>query len=230
MEQLHKHVLSDFDTALRQLRADVETMSRLTERALTQARRGLFERNDDACNSVIAEDEAIDQLEKQVDKDGVAILTRFQPVAGDLRQVISAMKVSSNLERIADQAVNIARKARKLNQQPALSESSWLEPMFTHAMSMFKDSLQAYATGNVELATALKSRDKRLDQFDAEIAAKLTDTMAQNSARIADYLSLMFLSRHLERVGDHTTNIAEDAVYAAAAEDIRHIKDEPPDK
>src|SRR5688572_3345599 len=108
METVHKHVLSDFDTALNNLREDVLMMSGITERNLVSARKGVFERSVEACNLVIAEDELVDQLEKQVDKDGVSLLTRFQPVASDLRQVLSAMKVSSNLERIADQSVNIA--------------------------------------------------------------------------------------------------------------------------
>lgn len=222
MEPMHKHVLSDFESALQHLRNDVIMMASLTERNLATARKGLFERNDEACTHVIADDEAIDQLEKQVDKDGVGLLTRFQPVASDLRQVISAMKVSSNLERIADQATSIARKARKLNQQAPLSEVSLLEPMFQQAFALFSDSLQSYIQADVALASRLKARDKQLDALNADVGAKLTQSMAAHPDRIADYLNLMFISRHLERVGDHATNIAEDAVYAAAAADIRH--------
>ena len=88
-----------------------------------------MQRDDDLCATAIADDEEIDQLEKQVDKDGIDLLLRFQPVASDLRRVVSAMKLSSNLERMGDQAVNIARKARKLNQHPALPETELIEPM-----------------------------------------------------------------------------------------------------
>ena len=227
MNESQKHLLVTFDDALNALRQDVLTMANLTERSLGNAIKGLFERNNELCNGVIADDESVDQLEKQVDKDGVGILTRFQPVATDLRQIVSAMKISNNLERIADQAVNIARKARKLSQQPALVEASLLEPMFEQAMSLFKDGLQAYTDGDVELAIALKMRDKVLDRLNADIAAKLIDAMTQNPSRITDYLNLMFIARHLERVGDHATNIAEDAVYVAAAEDIRHTSGSP---
>ena len=104
--------------------------------------------------TAIADDEEIDQLEKQVDKDGVDLLLRFQPVASDLRRVVSAMKLSSNLERMADQAVNIARKARKLNRHPVLPETELIEPMYVHAMAMFKDSVEAYIREDVELAMA----------------------------------------------------------------------------
>jgi phosphate transport system protein len=116
------HILGTFDEALGTLRNNVLMMSSLTERSLDRAVTGLLQRDDDLCATAIADDEEIDQLEKQVDQDGVDLLLRFQPVAGDLRRVVSAMKLSGNLERVADQAVNIGRKARKLNKHPALAE------------------------------------------------------------------------------------------------------------
>jgi phosphate transport system protein len=224
METVHKHLLSEFEAGLNHFREDVLTMSAIAERNLVSARKGLFERSDEACNLVIAEDELVDQLEKQVDKDGVSLLTRFQPVATDLRQVLSGMKVSGNLERIADQAVNIARKGRKLNQRPPLSELALLQPMFDLAMALLADALRGYGRSDLALASSLKARDKEVDALNAEISARLMERMAHDPARIADYLNLMFISRHLERVGDHATNIAEDAIFAAAAADIRHTQ------
>jgi phosphate transport system protein len=216
------HILGTFDEALSSLRNNVLMMSSLTERSLERAVRGLLQRDDELCVTAIADDEEIDQLEKQVDKDGVDLLLRFQPVASDLRRVVSAMKLSSNLERMADQAVNIARKARKLNRHPALPECDFIEPMYKHAMLMFKDSVEAYIREDVELAMALKSRDRALDEMNATAGRRLIERMAQDPEQLRGYLNLMFIARHLERVGDHATNIAEDAVYAAAAEDIRH--------
>src|ERR1700709_88476 len=140
---MQNHILGTFDEALSSLRNNVLMMSSLTERSLDRAVRGLLERDDELCVTAIADDEEIDQLEKQVDKDGVDLLLRFQPGASHVRRVVSAMKLSSNLERMADQAVNIARKARKLNRHPALSETDFIEPMYAHAMSMFKDSVEA---------------------------------------------------------------------------------------
>lgn len=216
------HILGTFDEALATLRNNVLMMSSLTERSLERAVTGLLERDDELCVIAIADDEEIDQLEKQVDKDGVDLLLRFQPVASDLRRVVSAMKLSSNLERMADQAVNIARKARKLSQHPRLPECDFVAPMFTHAMSMFRDSVEAYIREDVQLAMALKPRDKALDEMNANASRRLIERMAQDPEQLRGYLNLMFIARHLERVGDHATNIAEDAVYAAAAEDIRH--------
>ncbi len=216
------HILATFDEALSSLRNNVLMMSSLTERSLDRAITGLLERDDELCTTAIADDEEIDQLEKQVDKDGVDLLLRFQPVASDLRRVVSAMKLSSNLERMADQAVNIARKARKLSRHPALPESEFIQPMYVHAMAMFKDSMEAYIREDVELAMALKPRDKVLDEMNANAGRRLIQRMAEDPDQLRGYLNLMFIARHLERVGDHATNIAEDAVYAAAAEDIRH--------
>jgi phosphate transport system protein len=197
-------------------------MASLTEQTFDRAIRGLIDRDDDLCAHAIADDEEIDQLEKQIDKDGVDVLLRFQPVASDLRRVVSAMKLSPNIERVADQATNIARRARKLNQHPPLSETELIEPMYAHAMSMFKDSIDAYVREDVPLARAIIPRDEELDEMNAIASKQLIECMAQDPDQLRGYLNLIFVSRCLERVGDHATNIAEDAVYAAAAEDIRH--------
>ena len=217
-----KHILGTFDEALGSLRNNVLMMAGLTERSLERAMKGLFDRDDDLCAYAIADDEEIDQLEKQIDKDGVDILLRFQPVASDLRRVVSAMKLSSNLERIADQATNIARRARKLNKHPPLPEVKLIIPMHEHAVSMFKDSVDAFAREDVELGRAIVPRDEKLDDMNRVVSRKLIERMTQDREQLRGYLNLMFVGRHLERVGDHATNIAEDAVYAAAAQDIRH--------
>ena len=217
-----RHILSTFDEALGTLRNNVLMMASLTTRSLDNALSGLAQRDDDLCATAIADDEDIDQLEKQVDKDGIELLLRFQPVASDLRRVVSAMKLSSNLERMGDQAVSIARKARKLNQHPPLPEVALIEPMRELGMKMFHDSVDAYVNEDVDLGRGLKARDKALDELNAQVSRKLIERMAQDPDQLRGYLNLMFIARHLERVGDHATNIAEDAVFAAAAEDIRH--------
>jgi phosphate transport system protein len=217
-----KHILGTFDEALSSLRNNVLMMAGLAERTLNRAIKGLFQRDDNLCTTAIADDEEIDQLEKQIDKDGVDVLLRFQPVASDLRRVVAAMKLSPNIERVADQATNIARRARKLNRHPPLPEVELIAPMYAHALSMFKDSIDAFVREDVQLARAVIPRDKDLDKMNASANRLLTERMAQESEQLRGYLNLIFISRCLERVGDHATNIAEDAVYAAAAEDIRH--------
>src|SRR5213595_1098517 len=217
-----KHILGTFDESLSALRNNVLMMAGLTERSLERAMKGLFNRDDSLCVTAIADDEEIDQLEMQIDKDGVSILLRFQPVASDLRRVVSAMKLSSNLERMADQGTTIARRARKLNRHPALPEVELIRPMYEHALSMFKDSVDAFVREDVDLARAVVQRDDKLDELNRSVSHKFVDRMAQDPEQLRGYLNLIFVGRALERVGDHATNIAEDAVYAAAAEDIRH--------
>lgn len=217
-----KHILGSFDEALSALRNNVLMMSGLAERCLDRAIKGLLQRDDNLCTTAIADDEEIDQLEKQIDKDGVELLTRYQPVASDLRRVISAMKLSPNIERIGDQATNIARRARKLNRHPALPEVELIRPIQEHAMAMFKDAIDSFVREDVGLARAVVGRDTALDKMNKMANRQLTEKMAQDPKQLRGYLNLIFISRCLERVGDHATNIAEDAVYAAAAEDIRH--------
>jgi phosphate transport system protein len=217
-----KHILGTFDEALASLRNNVLMMAGLAERSLERALKGLFQRDDDLCAHAIVDDEEIDQLEKQIDKEGVDVLLRYQPVASDLRRVVAAMKLSPNVERIADQATNIARRARKLNRHPPLAEIELIQPIQAHAMAMFKDSIDAFTREDVDLARDVVGRDDQLDKMNKMASRRLTQRMAEDPAQLRGYLNLIFISRCLERVGDHATNIAEDAVYAAAAEDIRH--------
>jgi phosphate transport system protein len=219
---IRQHTLGTFDEALGDLRNDLLTMAGLAERSLDRAIKGLFQRDDNLCTSAIADDEEVDQLEMKIDKAGLEILLRYQPVASDLRQVISVMKLSPNIERVADEATNIAECAHKLNRHPPLGEVNLIVPIQAHAISMLKDSIDAFVREDVALARAVVSRDKQLDDMNASANRQLTERMTQDRDQLRGYLNLILISRCLERVGDHATNIAEDAVYAAAAEDIRH--------
>src|SRR5437879_2983280 len=160
-----KHILGTFDEALSSLRNNVLMMAGLAERTLDRAVKGLLQRDDNLCTTAIADDEEIDQLEKQIDKDGVDVLLRFQPVASDLRRVVAAMKLSPNIERVADQATNIARRARKLNKHSPLPEIELMVPIQAHAMSMFKDAIDAFTREDVDLARDVVSRDNALDKM-----------------------------------------------------------------
>jgi phosphate transport system protein len=221
-EESARHILSSFEAALDNLRKDVLMMSSLVTRSIENSRKGLFDRDGDFCNTVIADDEQIDLLEIQVDTQGIEIMLRFHPFASDLRNVIGAMKTSVNLERAADQAVGIARRARKLIALQVLPETANIEPLFRYASSMFNDSIKAYADGDIELAQTIKSRDKELDQRNREFAESLTEKMPQNPDSIRGFLELIFIARCLERIGDQAKNIAEDTIFAVSLKDIRH--------
>ena len=216
------HILREFDRALEALRADALMMASLTDRNLQNAMTCLLDRDAAMCAVTISDEAEVDALEKKIDRDGVDILRRFQPVASDLRQVVSTMKLGANLERVADQAMKIARRSRRLTMEPELDEAIALGPMFIEATALFRDSVRAFADADTNLARTLHRRDRELDQMNHDIADDLTAKMAEQPARIPDYLELLFIARHLERVGDHAKNIGEDAVYRTDAEDIRH--------
>jgi phosphate transport system protein len=217
-----KHISSSFDSAIYGLRNDVLMMSSLTDRIFQTAFEALLKRDTELCNHVIAEDEEIDILEKQVDQEGFNLLVRFHPVASDMREVVSAMKVSSNLERVADQSVAIARRAKRLNSRPQVREVALLEPPFRSAVAIFRDSVRAFADGDYELARTLKLRDRELDALIDNLDEKLVERSSLDPELVPSYLDLIFVSRALERVGDHATNIAEDSFWRDRADDIRH--------
>ena len=222
MAERAKHIISSFDAALYGLKNDVLMMSSLTDGIFQTAIKALFDRDSQLCDHVVAEDEDVDILEKQVDRDGVNLLIRFHPVASDMRGVISAMKVSANLERIADHSVTIARRAKNLNIRPAVRGLPLLEPPYRLAVAIFRDSMRAYADGDCELARTLKLKDRELDALTRELSEKLVEHATMDSELVPSYLDLIFVARALERIGDHATNIAEDSFWRDQAADIRH--------
>lgn len=224
MQSNTPHTLLSFEQALESLRSNVLMMAGLTLRSLRHVETGLFERKSETCNMAIADDEEVDTLEVQIDQSGVELLMRFQPMAVDLRQVIAAMKISSNIERVADQVVSIGRRARKLNEHPLLPEVAQLRPMFQSAVAMFEDSIKHYADHNEAAAREMKARDRELDAMNKRLTDVFTDAIQGNIGQIRGYLNLIFIARVLERIGDHATNICEEVVYVCAAEDIRHLK------
>ena len=216
------HTLTNFTAALDHLRSSVLMMASLSQRNLKNAVQGLFLRDDDFCNDSIADDEEIDLLEMQVDQEGIEVMSRYQPVASDLREVISSIKIGANIERIADQAVNIARRARKMNENPELLELQLLEEPIRYSTLMFDDAVLSFAERNASLALGLKARDKELDRLSRELTNVFITRMQDDPINLEGYLNLIFISRSLERIGDHAANIAEDVVFAIRAEDIRH--------
>ena len=197
-------------------------MSSLTDRIFQNAFEALLRRDSELCDHVVAEDEEIDILEKQVDQDGVKLLIRFHPVASDMREVVSAMKVSANLERIADQSVSIARRAKHLNDRPAVRELALLEPPYRLAVTIFRDSIRAFADADYELARTLKLKDRELDALTDDVNEKLVQRATLDPELVPSYVDLIFVARALERIGDHATNIAEDSFWRDQAADIRH--------
>jgi phosphate transport system protein len=171
--------------------------------------------DEDHCNTAIADHQEICLLERQMEGEGMNLLMRFQPVASDLRVVIATMKISVNLERISELAVNIARRARKLIGPSPPDEIKALKPLFEHATLMLDDAAAAFTTGNLELEQSLKTRDQELAAKGHELASNITTRMSfELDDGVARYLELIFIIRHLEQIGNFTTNLGEDIVLA----------------
>lgn len=217
------HVLGNFENALRQARENVLRMASVAEQNLEHAVRGLLERNAEFCNEAIVEDDEVNSLERKIDADSFEILMRYNPVASDLREVIAGMKVANNLERISDEAQSIARRARKILRHPEISGVNAIEPLYEMALGQFRDAMKSYADGDNDLALSLYDRDRELDKAHADVIKDLTKTIDTEDVHVKSYLQLIFIVRSLERVGDHSVNIAEDGIFLESATDVRHL-------
>lgn len=219
---MNSHILKNYDEGLQKLRDQVIEMGTLSQAATEKAIKGLLTSDRDLCSDVIEDDEVIDQGEKRIDELGMGILLRFQPVAGDLRQILSSLSVSRNLERVGDHAVNIAKRARKIAKTAQPEEVRLIQPLFLRvqeimnaALTCFSDLDEAGAHAVIEMA---KDRTRSHKSFDKTIVQKIP----QFPDLTQSYLNLLFISRSLERMVALSVNVAEDVVFAASAEDIRH--------
>lgn len=216
------HIIREFDEAISFLRREVISMAGQTRLNLERAIQGLLERDVDRCKVVIADDNDVDDLQRSIDSTGMDILVRFHPVASDLRLVISSMKVAANLERISDHAVNIAKRAKKMLKRSELTEVKLIEPVYGVADKILRDAVAAYTDRNSSLGASLIERDKELDRLHKNVITTLSGQLEEGGERAEDLLHLIFVARSLERVGDLSVNIGEDAVFLGSAQDIRH--------
>jgi phosphate transport system protein len=217
----HEQELSD----LKQLLLD---MSSRAELAVTQAIEALVNRDADLARQVREADAVIDQLEIEIDDQAVRLLSHA-PLASDLRLVLVIMRTAQNLERIADEAGKIANRARDLAGQPALKPVVDIPQMARQVLEMMKGALDAFVQGDVKAAEAVIPRDKAIDALNKEYAERLTRLMIEDSSTIQRCMQYITVTKRLERIADHATNIAEEVVFLCEAHDIRHSgKTTPP--
>lgn len=219
------HIIRDFDQAITTLRGEVLAMAAKARHNLERAIQAVLERNSEIANAVIADDDEVDEHERRIDQLGMDILVRFHPMATDLRLVVSSMKISMNLERIADHATNIAKRARKICATQELPDTVLIEPVYTLADHLLRDAISAYSDRDAKLGASLHARDKELDRLHKDVTATFGSRIEQTVGRSGDYLHLILIVRSLERVGDLATNIGEDAVFLDVARDLRHEAD-----
>lgn len=218
------HISSDFEDAIANLRREVLSMAGQSRLNLERAMAGLLERDADLCKAAIADDSDVDQAEVTIDSMGLDTMVRFHPVATDLRLVITAMKVGTNLERISDHAVNIAKRGKKMAARSETPATKLMEPVYSAANALFRDAMTAFTDADAGLGASLKERDRELDQMHNRVVGELSSLLEEGGEKTEDFLHLIFVARSLERIGDLSVNIGEDAVFLDAALDIRYNK------
>jgi phosphate transport system protein len=204
------------------IRETLLLMASLADRNLSLAMRALVERDEKLSFSVEAEDSQLDELEISIDELVINHMATHAPVATDCRFMLVASKISSNLERIADQAVSIARRSRELNKEPLLKPLIDIPHMAQIAAGMLRDSVTALIERQPELAQEIIKRDKEVDMINKQLARELTSFMLEDPTTITRALNLTIVARCLERIADHCKNIAEEVYYLYQAIDIRH--------
>jgi phosphate transport system protein len=219
-----KHSVPGFDRSLEELRADILLMAALVRRNLNNAKTGFVQRDEDDCLAVIADDEEVDLLEKQVDRGGTDVLIRFQPLASDFRTVLATIKLGSHLENISDQAVIIARRARALIQEGALTEDQGLTPIFELVNESFAEALEAFSAFDNTRAEKLGCQMEPLAESARDLMEKFSDAVGKSPERSGLYVNLIIMVRSLEQIIYLIESITEDIIYVAEAIDIRHAK------
>ena len=222
---IHKH----FDEELNLLKEKLLSMASLAETMIYKAVKSLAERDKSLFEVVNQDEKKVNYLQIEIDELCLKLLALKQPMATDLRFITSAMKINSELERIGDLAVNIIQRAEVLIKQPQLKPLIDIPRMAELTQKMVKDSLDAFIKRDVNLARSILTRDDQVDGLKDQIFRELLTFMLSDQSTIPRALELILVSRHLERIGDHATNIAEDVIYLVQGKDIRHHIEEERD-
>ena len=217
-----KHSIPGFEKSLEELRADILLMAALVRRSLSNAKTGFVQRDEDYCSAVIADDEEVDLLEKQVDRGGTNVLIRFQPLASDFRTVLATIKLGSHLENISDQAVVIARRTRALIQESALEEDDELTSIFELVDKSLSEALETFSAFDSARAEKLRGQMEPLAESARDLMENFSDAVGKSPERSGLYVNLIIIVRSLEQIIYLIESITEDIVYVAEAKDIRH--------
>ena len=211
------------DEKLQELKADILRMGDLVERAIGASVEALKQLDRDAAEKVICSDKAVDELELNIDEKSLDLLALYQPMAVDLRFITMVMKISTDLERMADLAVDIAHRVLELAGKPLLKPLVDIPQLAVLAQHMTKDALDSFVKADVFLAKKVILRDKDADSLRNKVQAELiNDYIAKDKSAVSRAIPLLLIARHLERICDHATNIAEDVIYMVKAKVVRH--------
>ena len=211
-----------FREELEALQGRLLEMGGLAEERVRAALQGLVARDPAVINKVLSGDEPINQLHIEVDNRCFRLLALHQPMATDLRAIVAAVKINTDLERVGDLAVNIAEARKRYIGHAPVKQLIDIPQMGDIAQAMLRDALDAYVRRDTDLAHRVLSEDDRLDSLKTQVFRDLLTHMLQNQSTVEPSLDLILVSRHLERIGDHATNVAEDVIFMVSALDVRH--------
>jgi phosphate transport system protein len=215
-----------FDEELKELKEKLLEMASRAEEQIALAVRGLKDRDEKMACQVLEREEAVNLLDIEIDEMAMRLLALRQPMATDLRFITSAMKIGNDLERIGDLAVNIAERTMDLLKAPQLKPLIDIPRMAEVAQEMVRDALNAFINGDDRLAKEVCERDDIVDQLNDQVFRELLTYMIQDSRTISRAVDLILVGRHLERIADHATNIAEDVIYMVRGKTIKHHVEE----
>ncbi len=221
-----EQVVRHFQEELEHLKARLLEMGGLAEEQVRLAVKGLVERDRDLIDHVLVSDEPLNALQLEIDNRCFTLLALYQPMAADLRAIVSAVKINTDLERVGDLAINIAEAGRQYTTHVPVKKLIDIPRMANIAQRMLRDALDAFVRQDMTLAQGVLNEDDALDALKTQIFRELLTYMLQDQATIEPALDLILISRHLERIGDHATNIAEDVIFMVSAKDVRHHQTE----
>jgi phosphate transport system protein len=211
-----------FAEELEELNHRLLIMGDLAEERLRTAMQALLERDRALMANVVQGDEVINRLHLEIDDRCFKLLALYQPMAVDLRMIVAAVKINSDLERVGDLAVNVAEASERYIEHAPVKPLIDIPRMGSMAQRMLDEALKAFVSRDVELAQAVLTQDDVLDGLKDQIFRELLTYMLGDTGKIEPGIDLILISRHLERVGDHATNIAEDVIFIVEARDVRH--------
>jgi phosphate transport system protein len=218
VERVIRHFQEELDTLQERLLA----MGGLAEERVRSAIQGLHDRNPELVDRVLIADGPINRLHVEIDDRCFKLLALHQPMAADLRAIVAAVKINTDLERVGDLAVNIAEAATRCLRHPPVTPLMDVLRMGDIAQDMLRDALDAFVRRDVALAEAVLARDDQLDALKTQIVCEFLTYMLSEPSTIEPALDLILVARHLERIGDHATNVAEDVIFMVSARDVRH--------
>ncbi len=222
-----QHTVRSFDGDLKALADRIVHMGAIAEQQVANAVDAISHRRHDIAVKVIEDDILVDGLEEEIDQYAIRLLAIRQPLGMDLRIVAMALKLSNDLERISDYAVSIAKRAQRLAEEPEFRTLAMLPRMGQTCQSMVKDILDALLERDTDKAMSVWTRDAEVDRLYETLFQELVKTVQEDPRRAAICIDLMFVAKNLERIGDHTTNIAEKIHYMIHGEQINRMRNRP---